>query len=125
MAAALTPVCATACGPHNPTTPANHPPAITGIAMSTQVIRSADTAVVAVHPTDRDGDTLVHDWIGTTAIQIRPAPAIAYVYNGPADSAVVLHNAHITPVDTAWIECRVRDRKGSVDGAVVPLIVHE
>ena len=113
-----------ACDHKAPTTPVNHPPVITGITMSTQVIGPSDSAVVTIHATDPDGDTLVYDWMGTTAIRIKGAPGIVYIYNSPIDSAVFFYNAPGTGVDTVRIECSTRDRRGGMDGVVIALVRH-
>ncbi|MBI5661450.1 MAG: hypothetical protein HZC46_04810, partial [Ignavibacterium album] len=69
--------------------------------------------------TDPDGDTLVYDWITDARLRINGA-------NPPDDRSLfnTFENSRIfypttLAIDTVWVQCFARDRKGKSDAKLI------
>jgi hypothetical protein len=72
--------------------------------------------IVVCDATDPDGDTLVFDWNTDSRLTIKGvALGQTYRYNTFSSSQVFYYSFQIDPLDTAWVQCAARDRKGGSD----------
>lgn len=112
------------CSAKDPTQPLNHNPVIHSITLFPQSIGPGDSAIVVCEASDRDGQTLVFDWLTDTALRIKGAPGLVYLYDSPSKSQIYYYGTPTTPTDTAWIECSVRDQIGGMDVVMFQLRLH-
>lgn len=90
-----------------------------------RIIGPADSVTVTCIASDPDGDTLVYDWIsdGRTSIQ-GTFDWQHSLYNTFENFRVVYpKNINNIPVDTLWVQCFARDRKGMSDNEIVLFIL--
>ena len=114
-----------ACGAHNPTRPVNHSPIINSVNIFPATIGPTDSAIIVVSATDPDGDSLVYDWITDDRIRLRGArPGDPFLYNTSFNAEVIYTNILSAPLDTAWVSCGARDRKGGGATRTVLVEVH-
>lgn len=87
-----------------------------------------DSAVVICEAMDPDADTLVYDWLTSGSVRLQTPlgrdveetntyPNFQVVY--PDTTAI--HN----PIDTAWVQCSARDRRGKSATMLVYLTIHK
>ena len=104
----------------------NHSPVIFSVTVFPEVIGPTDSAIVICNAMDPDGDTLVYDWITDGRLNIKGAPYYAHEeYNTYENSQIFYPNSVSSPVDTAWVQCFARDRKGGSVARVVQFIVRQ
>ncbi len=110
------------CSDNNPLKPENHDPVIRSLTAFPAVIGLTDSVVVICNAVDPDGDTLVYDWISDGRLIVQGAiPSEHFLYNTIANSHVFYPGGAIrSPVDTPWVQCFARDRKG---GQSLPKLV--
>ena len=104
--------------------PVNQYPVILSLRVFPNVINRTDSVIVICGAADRDGDTLVYDWETEGRLAVQGAPSgTEFLYN-TLDPTRVFYPAYVnSPVDTAWVECCVRDRRGGEACKIVHLIV--
>lgn len=104
--------CVGACGNDNPVKPVNRSPVILSLMAYPTAIGPGDSTIVICDATDPDADTLVYDWVTDSRLIIKGKdPADHELFNSPLNLHVFYHGP-VTPFDSAWVECTVRDRKG-------------
>jgi hypothetical protein len=83
--------------------------------------------LVIVTATDADHDALVYDWTTDSRLRISGVrlPLDNFLYNTVEPTRVFYPNNVQTPLDTAWIECGVRDRRGGEAIAWVRLVIQD
>jgi RimJ/RimL family protein N-acetyltransferase len=82
--------------------------------------------VVTCDATDPDADSLVYDWVTDGRLNIKGAvPRQHYLYNTFFKSHLFYPDAVDTPLDTAWVQCFARDRRGGSDSRIVHLIIRQ
>ena len=87
-------------------------PVIASLSASTDAIGPGDSTLVSCVATDANGDTLVYDWFTDSRLVIKGnSPADHHLFNSPFNSHIFYHGT-VTPFDSAWVECTVRDGKG-------------
>ena len=110
------------CSDNNPVKPENHDPIIESLTAFPTIIGLTDSVVIVCDATDPDGDTLVYDWITDGRLRVKDALRREhFLYNTYENSHVFYPDSAIhPPVDTPWVQCFARDRKG---GQSVPKLV--
>lgn len=113
------------CQDKPPTWPVNHNPVMSSAAANPTDMGRLDSTEVTILATDEDGDTLVYDW--TTDLRLR-------IKGNPPDFPVKSHsfintetfypNFTSTEVETCWIGCSTRDRRGGVASRTILVTVH-
>jgi len=114
--------CLVACDSTKPLVPANHDPVVLQpLQAFPTTIGDADSAIVKAFATDADGDTVVYDWY-SSCLKIRYGDFITsgYLFNTPRGNLVVYPGCSFNSVDTGWVRCYVRDRRGG--GAYAGLV---
>ncbi len=106
----------------NPAKPENHRPVVISLSASPDTIGVSDSSIIICNATDPDADTLVYDWITDGRVIIAGAnPGENALYNTFQNSRVIypknINNGH--PLDTLWVQCFARDRRGKDDNRVV------
>jgi hypothetical protein len=77
----------------------------------------SDSAIVTCFATDQDGDTLVYDWETDLRLRIKDNPPDVPVKSNTFSNAETFYpNYNPTGLDTVWVVCTARDRRGG--GAV-------
>jgi len=108
--------------PVNSGKPENHSPIIFSVTVFPDVIGPTDSAIVICNAMDPDADTLVYDWItdGKSRIKGVEVPPDFELYNTYENSRVVYpKNLNSIPIDTLWVQCFARGRKGGSVANVV------
>ena len=113
-----------ACGDHNSVTPKNHNPVMSSLLASPQVLGPSDSALVTCNASDPDGDRLVYDWVTDARLRIKGSPFGVYLFDSPNSSQVFYVGILRAAVDTAWIQCTVRDHRGGGDARILFLFLH-
>jgi hypothetical protein len=80
----------------------------------------SDSILVVCQATDPDNDTLVYDWFTDGRLKIRGGEGWDWLYNTHESFHVFYPNVIHAPVDTAWVQCIARDRRG---GESTPQII--
>lgn len=107
-----------------PTRPANLGPTISSIVAFPNVIGPGDSVLVTILASDPDGDNLVYDWETDSRLDIQgDRSRDHYLYNTASNSRVFYRTIYTAPVDTGWIWCEVRDRKGGSDGRMARILM--
>jgi hypothetical protein len=76
-------------------------------------IGPGDSAIVVCLATDPEGDTLVYDWTSDCRLIKKGGPGELTLYNSDDHALIVYPGAcNSAPVDTGWVACEVRDRRG-------------
>jgi hypothetical protein len=120
-------IVAGACHSRNPASPLdNRNPIITSLAVFPSVIGRNDSAVVICGATDPDGDPIVYDWETDGRLQIQGAPHFDNSLYDTHEPTRVFYPASVdSPVDTAWIDCSVRDHRGGMATATIHLVIRQ
>lgn len=114
------------CGGHDPSSPANRAPVIESFQVFPNSIGKGDSAVAICLASDPDGDVLVYDWTTDYRLNVQGSPPyFHYIYNTDSPTRVFYPAGVDSPVDTAWIECGVRDQRGGETNALVYLVVRQ
>ena len=105
----------------------NQQPVILSLTVFPDTINLSDSAIVTCNAMDPDGDTLVYDWISDARLKIKgvvPEDDIR-LYNTFENSHIFYaRNINNRPlIDTAWVQCFARDRKGKSDARLILFIV--
>lgn len=114
-----------ACDGKDPVRPGNRAPIMISLLTFPGSIGPSDSAIVVCDATDPDGDSLRYDWISDGRLRLRGAsPGDAFVLASRSNSQVVTYGTPLSPTDTAWVQCIVRDYRGGGVGALVFLPLH-
>jgi hypothetical protein len=104
--------CLSSCGVKTPLQPVNRKPVVQSLIAFPASISPGDSAVVVCHATDPDGDTLMFDWTSDCRLIKQGAPG-DYIWYSFSNTLVVYAGACAdAPIDTGWVSCYVRDRRG-------------
>jgi hypothetical protein len=104
-------VCMSGCGLKTPLEPVNRSPVVQSLIAFPTTIGPGDSAVVVCIATDADGDTLAFDW--SSDCTLIWSGKFQYTSYSRENTLVVYPGACVgVPVDTGWVSCAVRDRKG-------------
>jgi hypothetical protein len=104
-----------ACGSDSTTGPTNHNPIITSLTVFPSAIGRTDSAIVMCISSDQDGDTLVYDWFTDGRLYVQGAPPWDHFKYNTRQPTRVFYPASVdSPIDTAFVQCNTRDRKGGV-----------
>lgn len=107
------------------TRPANHDPIMTSLTVFPTDIGTMDSAIVTCIATDQDGDTLVYDWETDLRLRIRGNPPDDPTKFNTYNNAETFYPNYIPAgVETVWVACGVRDRRGGEDIQVITFTVH-
>lgn len=103
--------------------PENRRPVILSLTVFPEVIGPSDSAIVVCNAFDPDGDTLVYDWITDARLKIKGAlpPGDTRLFNTFENSRIFYPTQQA--IDTVWVQCFARDRKGKSDAELVLFIV--
>lgn len=106
--------------------PENRSPVILSLTVFPDVIGPLDSAIVVCNAMDPDGDTLVYDWISDGRLNLKGVlPYSHEEYNTYTNYQIFYPNSVNTPVDTPWVQCFARDRKGKSVAKVIHFIVKQ
>lgn len=109
--------------------PTNRSPVIQSLVVFPTTIGPGDSAIVLCMATDPDGDTLVYDWFSDCRIVKKgSSPHSGGSLNNQYDPGIVVYPGQCmdAPIDTGWISCGVRDRRGGGSYArIVHIIVRQ
>lgn len=106
--------------------PENRSPVILSLTVFPDAIGPSDSAIVICNAYDPDGDTLVYDWFSDSRIKIEGAFGDQdWLYNTFENSRILYPKNVNTPIDTPWIQCFARDRKGKSDSRIVHFFVRQ
>ena len=103
--------------PVKPDKPENRSPVIFSVTVFPEIIGPSDSAIVICNAMDPNADTLVYDWITDGRLNIKGAASFDphELYNTYENSRVVYPSQYVNvPLDTPWVQCFARDRKGGV-----------
>jgi len=105
----------------NPVKSENHRPIIFSLSVFPDVISLSDSAIVICNAIDPDGDTLVYDWITDARLRIKGAnpQGDTRLFNTFENSRIFYPNKNHPPLDTVWVQCFARDRKGKSDAELI------
>ena len=108
-------------GPKN-----NRRPAIISLTATPDSIGPYDSTTVVCRAQDPDGDVLVYDWITDARLTMQGTrPNEYWLYNTYSNSHVFYPGpTSLGPVDTAWVQCFARDRRGMSDNRTIHFLVH-
>ncbi|MDP3148977.1 MAG: hypothetical protein Q8N83_07590 [Ignavibacteria bacterium] len=103
----------------------NHSPTIFSLIVFPDIVGPQDSAIVICNAFDPDGDTLVYDWITDARLRIKGAnpPSDSRLFNTFEDSRIFYPTQRA--IDTVWVQCFARDRKGKSDAKLVLFIVRK
>ena len=107
--------------------PENHYPEILSLSVFQNIIGLKDSVIVFCTATDPDGDTLVYDWYTDARLKINGANGNESWLIHTFDNYRVFYPTKYNyyPVDTAWVQCFVRDVRGGEVGRMIRLIVNQ
>jgi hypothetical protein len=100
----------------------NRSPGILSLSVIPDVIGPSDSVTVTCKAVDPDGDTLVYDWITDGRSRIKGANSYwdLHLYNTFENSRIFYpNNLNDIPIDTLWVQCFARDRKGKSDNKLI------
>lgn len=118
-AAAVTAACTDPAKP-----PQNSSPVILSLTAFPGVACLGDSVLVVCQATDPDNDTLVYDWITDGRLNLRGVrEGQHWLYNTHESFQVFYPNVIYSPVDTAWVQCFARDRRGMSTAQVVHFVI--
>src|SRR5690349_14776426 len=102
-----------ACGhDDDPIKPVNHNPVIFSLTVFPTAMGPQDSAIIVCNAMDPDAYTLLYDWITDADLRIKGSQSGVYLFNSLENSQVLYYGAPNAPLDTAYIECTVHDRRG-------------
>lgn len=104
----------------------NRDPVIDSVRVQPMVANVTDSILVTCFAVDPDGDTLVYDWQTDSRLRIRGVPADQpYKFNSfSASEWFYPHPQYVpTTLDTIYMSCKARDRRGGGDARLVLIIV--
>ena len=101
----------------------NHSPTILSLLVFPDIVGSQDSVIVICNAFDPDGDTLVYDWISDAKLRIKGAnpPSDSRLFNTFEDSRIFYPTQRA--IDTVWVQCFARDRKGKSINEIVRFLV--
>jgi len=104
----------------------NRDPVIAALRAVPDSIGPSDSTSVTCSATDPDGDTLVFDWVTDARLIIKGNPPNQYwLYDTRIGSQIFYAGpSALYPVDTAWVQCFARDRKGGSTEQLIRIKVH-
>lgn len=109
-----------------PTSPQNGRPVILSLVAFPEFASASDSILVVCQATDPDNDTLVYDWITDGSLRVRGAIGGEHSLYNTHESFMVFYpvpEVVHAPVDTLWVQCFARDRRGMSAARVVTFIV--
>jgi hypothetical protein len=104
----------------------NQSPKIFSLSVFPNVIGPQDSVIVICNAFDPDGDTLVYDWFTDGKSKIKGAFIYeeTHLWHTFENTCIVYpKNLNNIPVDTLWIQCFARDRKGKSDNRLIDFIL--
>lgn len=110
----------------DPVKPENHHPIIKSLTAFPNVVGVQDSVIIICNAYDPDGDTVVYDWITDARVRIKGTPwwDERHLFHTFENSRIVYPTEYNNfPIDTAWVQCCVRDVKGGMVCEVVTFIV--
>ena len=110
----------------DPVKPENHHPIIKSLTAFPDVVGVQDSVIIICNAYDPDGDTVVYYWITDARVRIKGTPSFdeQHLFHTFENSRIVYPKEYNNiPIDTAWIQCCVRDVKGGMVCEVVNFIV--
>lgn len=115
---------AASCAEDPATPPQNGSPVILSLTAFPGVACLGDSILVVCQATDPDNDTLVYDWITDGRLKLRGVPeGLHFVYNTHESFQVFYPDYIYAPVDTAWVQCFARDRRGMSAAQVITFVI--
>ncbi|MCU7494017.1 MAG: hypothetical protein HF314_02755 [Ignavibacteria bacterium] len=111
--------------PVKPEKPENHRPQISSVTVVPKVVSPSDSVVITCYASDPDKDTLVYDWITDGRLHIKGTSDREHsLYNTFENSHVFYpNNWRNVDLDTPWVQCFARDRRGMSDAVLVQFIM--
>lgn len=104
--------CVSSCGTKTPLQPVNRSPVVHSLIAFPATISLGDSAVVVCHATDPDGEPVVFDWTSDCRLIKRDHPNSFILYSHGNTLVVYAGACADAPLDTGWVSCDVRDRRG-------------
>lgn len=107
------------CSSSNPVSHENNSPEIISITVFPDIIGLSDSLIVLCNAIDPDADTLVYDWITDSRVKIKGTDN-SWLYNSFSNIQVFYPSEYVnSQMETAWIQCFARDRKGKSDSRII------
>lgn len=104
--------------------PQNRAPVLFDLSVFPPVIGPSDSAIVICHAMDPDADTLVYDWITDARLRIKGAPPGEHsLYHTSENARIFYPRSILASVDSPWVQCFARDRRGMSANRVVRFVV--
>jgi hypothetical protein len=105
--------CVAACVTTTPLEPVNRSPVARSLVAFPTTLGVGDSAIVVCSATDADGDTLVYDW-SSDCRMLKKGDSLGdfTLYSGGPSMVVYAGACNRAPLDTGWVTCEVRDRRG-------------
>ncbi|HTR98068.1 MAG TPA: hypothetical protein VMH61_09205 [Candidatus Acidoferrales bacterium] len=109
---------------HHPTQTSE--PIISSLTATPDTLGPADSTVVQCMARDPAGNSLVYDWVTDARLRIQGAPPNQfYLYTTQSNHRTFYTGAsYAYPLDTAWVQCFVRDLKGGEVSQVIHIVLH-
>lgn len=103
----------------------NRSPAMQSLSVFPTDIGITDSVVVTCIATDADGDTLVYDWATDLRLRINGNPPTLPIKPNTHNNAEVFYpNYSPSNLDTVFVACTARDRRGGSATGVITFTVH-
>jgi len=104
----------------------NSGPEIVSIVAIPDTIGPNDSTVVVCAARDANGDALVYDWVTDARLIVQGTrPNQTWLYNTQSNKhTFYIGPSYRYPVDTAWVQCFVRDLKGGQDARTINIYMH-
>lgn len=118
-------VCIAGCDGKDLVAPKNRDPVISSLTASPTAIGPGDSTIVTCNATDADADVLVYDWITDSRLLIQVTDSTKSTLYNTSSNAHVFYHGYVTPYDSAWVQCIVRDGIGGAAGRVVRVLVNQ
>ncbi|GAB6283089.1 MAG: hypothetical protein STSR0008_18450 [Ignavibacterium sp.] len=100
----------------------NRSPVILSLSVFPDAIGPSDSAIVICNAMDPDGDTLVYDRITDGRLKIKDGQVDGHVLYNTFENARIVYAKKINnspSIDTVWVQCFARDRKGKSDAQII------
>lgn len=110
------------CNENPVTVKENRSPVILSLTVFPDTIGLSDSAIVVCNAMDPDGDTLVYDWITDGRLKIKDGQVDGHVLYNTFENSRIVYAKNVNnrpPIDTVWVQCFARDRKGKSDAELV------